>query len=89
MGATVDHRTNDDTISMILNWNEHDRAKLTYRLLLSLEDTSGEEAALSRDDIALVWEDEAQRRMADFDSGRIGCVPRDEAIRLAGRDLEK
>ena len=89
MGTTIDHRDDDDTISMILNWNEHDRAKLTYRLLLSLEDTSAEEAALSQEEIALLWEDEAQRRLADFDSGKIGCVPRDEAIRLAGRDLSK
>ena len=89
MATTVNHHANDDTISMILNWSDRDRAKLTYRLLLSLEDTSAEQTALSQEDLALLWEDEAQRRLADFDSGRIGCVPRDEAIRLAGQDLAK
>ena len=55
----------------------------------SLEETSAEETALSHEDIAHLWEDEAQRRLAGFDSGRIGCVPRDEAIRLAAQDLAK
>ena len=89
METTVNDRRNDETISMILNWGEHDRAKLTYQLLLSLEDTTSEEAALSREDFNLVWEAEAQRRLADFDAGKIGCVPREEAIRLARQDLVK
>ena len=51
MGTTVNHRAEDETISTVLGWNVRERAKLTYRLLLSLEDTSGDEAALSREDI--------------------------------------
>lgn len=89
MGATTDPRANDEMISMILNWDERDRAKLTYRLLLSFEDTSAEEASLTREDIAFLWEKEAERRVADFDSGTIGCVTRKDALRLASEDLAK
>ncbi len=87
MGTTVNHRSNDEMISMILNWTEHDRAKLTYQLLLSLEDTSTEEATLTRQDMDRLWGEEVQRRLADFDVGKIGCVTREEAMHLARRDL--
>ncbi len=84
MGTTI-----DEAILTILGWNQDDRAKLTYKLLLSLEDISAEEATLSRDDLDRLWEDEVQRRLAAFDAGKIGCVPRDEALRLARKDLSK
>ena len=87
IGTTVNPRTEDETISTVLGWNERERAKLTYRLLLSLEDTSRDEAALSREDIDRLWEDEAQRRLADFDAGRIGAVSREEAMRQAHESL--
>ena len=87
MGTTVNHRAEDETISTVLGWNVRERAKLTYRLLLSLEDTSGDEAALSREDIDRLWEDEVQRRIADFDAGKIGAVRREEAMRLAREGL--
>ena len=82
-GTTVNPRTEDETISTVLSWNERERVKLTYWLLLSLEDTSRDEAALSREDIDRLWEDEAQRRLADFDADRIGAVSRAEAMRQA------
>lgn len=85
--GTFNHRANDEAISMILNWDEHDRAKLTYQLLLSLEDTSPEEVALSREDLDQLWAEEAERRVAELDAGKIGCVSRDEAMRLARQDL--
>ena len=87
IGTTVNPRTEDETISTVLGWNERERAKLTYRLLLSFEDTSRDEAALSREDIDRLWEDEAQRRLADFDAGRIGAVSREEAMRQARESL--
>ncbi len=79
--TTVNPRTEDETISTVLGWNERERAKLTYRLLLSLEDTSRDEAALSREGIDRLWADEAQQRLADFDAGRIGAVSREDAMR--------
>lgn len=78
---------NDETISKILSWNERDRARLTYQLLLSLEDMSPEDTSLCREDINRLWSEEAQRRLADFDAGRIGYVASDEALRLVRRDL--
>ena len=84
MGTSI-----DETISTVLGWNQDERARLTYKLLLSLEDTSAEEAALSREDIDRLWMEEAQRRLADFDAGKTGCVPFDEAIRAAREDLVK
>ena len=87
METTVNDPAKDETISKILNWNERDRAKLTCQLLLSLEDTSSEDTSLSREDIDRLWAEVSQRRLADFDAGRIGCVSRDEAMRLARRDL--
>lgn len=84
MGTTI-----DETISTILGWSQDERAKLTYKLLLSLEDTSAEEAALSREDMDRLWMEEVQRRLADFDAGKTGCVPFDEAIRVAREDLVK
>lgn len=84
MGTSI-----DEAILTILGWNQDDRAKLTYKLLLSLEDTSAEEAALSREDIGRLWMEEAQRRLAEFDSGKTGCVSFDEAIRVAREDLVK
>lgn len=78
--GNVSHQTENETIATVLGWNERDRAKLTYRLLLSLEDTTHEEAVLSREEIESLWEDEAQRRIADFDAGKIGSVRRDEAM---------
>lgn len=74
---------------MILNWDEHDRAKLTYQLLLSLEDTSPEEAALSREDLDQLWAEVAERRVAEFDAGKIGCVSRDEAMRFVRQGLRR
>ncbi len=82
------HQTENEMIATVLGWNERDRAKLTYRLLLSLEDTTHDEVVLSREEIDLLWEDEAQRRIADFDSGKIGSVRRDEAMRLAREGLK-
>lgn len=77
----------DETIAKILNWSERDRAKLTYQLLLSLEDASPDELSLCREDIDRLWSEETQRRLADFDAGRIGCVSSDEALRSVRRDL--
>jgi hypothetical protein len=89
MGTTVNQRTEEETISTVLSWNERDRAKLTYRLLLSLEDTSLEESALSREELERLWADEAHRRLSDFEAGKIGAVPREEAMRLAREGLVK
>ena len=89
MGTSLKQRIEEETISTVLGWDERDRAKLTYRLLLSLEDTSIAEAALSREDLERLWEDEAQRRLTDFDTGKISAVQRDEAMRLASEGLEK
>ena len=89
MGTSLKQRIEEETISTVLGWDERDRAKLTYRLLLSLEDTSIAEAALSREDLERLWEDEAQRRLTDFDTGKIGDVQRDEAMRLAQEGLAK
>lgn len=87
MTTTANYRTEEETISTVLGWNERERAKLTYRLLLSLEGASDEEASLSREDIDHLWEDEAQRRLTDFDAGKIGSVSREEAMRLAHEGL--
>ena len=89
MGTSLNQRIEEETISTVLGWDERDRAKLTYRLLLSLEDTSIAEAALSREDLERLWEDEAQRRLTDIDTGKIGAVQRDEAMRLASEGLAK
>lgn len=88
METTASHSTENDMIATVLSWNVHDRAKLTYRLLLSFEDTTRDEATLSRDEIDRIWEAEAQQRIADFDAGRIGSVRRDEAMRLAREGLK-
>jgi hypothetical protein len=89
MGTTLNQRIEEETISTVLNWNERDRAKLTYRLLLSLEDMSLEETGLLREDLDRLWEGEAQRRLTDFDNGKIGAVQRDEAMRIAREGLAK
>ena len=89
MGTSLNQRIEEETISTVLGWDERDRAKLTYRLLLSLEDTSIAEAALSREGLERLWEDEAQRRLTDFDTGKIGAVQRDEAMRWASEGLAK
>ncbi len=88
METTVTHQAEEETIATILSWSDRDRAKLTYRLLLSFEDTTRDEAVLSRDEIDRLWEDEAQRRSADFDAGKIGSVPRAEAMRQAREGLK-
>ena len=88
MRTTASHQTDDETTAAILSWNERERAKLTYRLLLSFEDTTRDEALLSREEIDRLWEDEAQRRIAEFDAGKIGSVRRDEAMRLAREGLK-
>lgn len=89
MGITTSLQSEEETVAAILNWSEHDRAKLTYRLLLSFEDTTREEAALSREEIDQLWADEAQQRIADFDSGKTGSVPRDEAMRRIREGLKR
>lgn len=89
METPVSHQTENEVIATVLGWNEHDRAKLTYRLLLSFEDTTREEAALTREEIDQLWVDEAQQRIADFDAGKIGSVPREEAMRRIREGLKR
>ena len=87
METLANHRSDEETIATVLSWSGSQLAKLTYQLLLSLEETDSEEAALARDDIESLWEDEAQRRLADFDAGKIGSRGREEAMRLAREGL--
>ena len=78
-----------DTVNTVMGWDGHSRANLAYRLLLSLEDTTDEEAALSPAELERLWSDEAARRLADFDAGRVGSVGRDEAMRQARAELAR
>ena len=80
-------RSDEETIAQVLNWSNQQRAKLTYRLLLSLEDRDHDATGLSREEIDQLWEDEAQRRLTVFDAGKIGSLGREEAMRLARAGL--
>ena len=89
MGTSTTNVAMADTVNTVMSWDGHSRADLAYRLLLSLEDTTDEEAALSPAELERLWSDEAARRLADFDAGRVGSVGRDEAMRQARAELAR
>lgn len=66
--------------AMKLDWES--RAKLTERLLLSLERES--EAEIER-----LWMEEAQRRLAEIRDGRVLPVPAAQVLRRVRRELSR
>jgi putative addiction module component (TIGR02574 family) len=61
----------DQLESFLLQLPEHDRARLAERLIESL----GEEG-----DIEEAWYDEAERRLAELESGHAKAVPAEEVF---------
>jgi len=59
-----------------------DRARLVQKVLLSLEN-------LPQDELDALWLDEATRRAADIDSGKVALVSADEVARKARALLKK
>jgi putative addiction module component (TIGR02574 family) len=59
-----------------------DRARLVQKMLLSLEN-------LPQDELDTLWLDEAERRAADIDNGKVVLVPADEVARKARALLGK
>jgi putative addiction module component (TIGR02574 family) len=59
-----------------------ERARLIQKVLLSLED-------LSQDELDALCLDEAERRAADIDSGKVELIPADEVARKARALLKK
>ena len=59
-----------------------DRARLVQKVLLSLEN-------LPQDELDTLWLDEAERRAADIDSGKVTLVSADEVARKAQALLKK
>lgn len=53
-----------------------DRAKLAHELLESLD-------TLSPAEIDVLWLDEAERRLAELDSGAVELIPGEEVLRKA------
>jgi len=60
----------------VLQLSPGDRAELVRLLLASLEGTCGE-------DFADAWIDEAEKRLAAYDNGRVPAKPAAEALRQA------
>ena len=61
----------DQLESLLLQLPEHDRARLAERLIESLD---------SEGDIEEAWYDEAERRLAQLESGQVRAVPADEVF---------
>ena len=69
--------TLDDILKDALVLDEHDRAALAERLLASLEQDYIDEQ-LDEAEIERAWADEAQRRLAEIESGKVKPVPAEE-----------
>lgn len=59
-----------------LGLNPADRAKLAHDLLESLD-------TLSPDENEALWLDEAERRIAEIDAGKVQLIPAEEVYRKA------
>jgi putative addiction module component (TIGR02574 family) len=67
--------------SQALKLTPKKRARLARKLLLSLD-------SLSEAEIEQLWAQEAVRREAEIDSGRVKLVPADKALRQARQRLQ-
>ena len=69
----------DDIAARALTLEIKDRAKLAERLLLSLEE-------LSEEEVAVLWADEAERRLISYRDGESRAVPAESVFKKA-KDL--
>lgn len=54
----------------------HERAQLAYRLILSLDEDTGEDPA----DVERAWEEEIRRRLAEVEAGTAELIPAEEVF---------
>ncbi|MEJ5208743.1 addiction module protein [Denitratimonas sp. CY0512] len=66
----------------VLEMPAADRARLVQKVLISLEN-------LPQDELDTLWLDEAERRAADIDSGKVVLVSADEVAHKARALLKK
>lgn len=66
----------------VLEMPAADRARLVQKVLISLEN-------LPQDELDTLWLDEAERRAADIDSGKLVLVSADEVAHKARALLKK
>lgn len=66
----------------VLEMPAADRARLVQKVLISLEN-------LPQDELDTLWLDEAERRAADIDSGKLVLVSADEVAHKARALLRK
>lgn len=81
--------TVDQVTTAALQLSDKERAALSYRLLLSIEDVPVEELLMSDEERDRLWEEEIDRRLKQIANGEVKLIDGEEVMHRVREKLDE